>query len=69
VDFLPGNALCCHVTMSGFEGEFEFGFAGDAEVQFTSWLVADAEESTPAQAASTVTQATAIKERNAPREK
>jgi hypothetical protein len=64
VDFLPGNALCCHVTVSGFEAGFVFGLAGDAEIQFTSWLLAGAEVSTPAQAASTVTQATAIKLRS-----
>jgi hypothetical protein len=51
--------------------EFEFGFEfwGDAEVQFTSWLFAGAEVPTPAQAASTVTQATAVIERKRIEEK
>jgi hypothetical protein len=62
VDFLPGNAQCCHltVTVSGIEEEFESGFAGDAEVQFTSWLLAGSEVPTPAQAARRVTQATTV---------
>jgi len=69
VDFLPGNAQCCHFTVSGLETGLTLEFKGDADVHCTSWLAAGALVSIPAQAASKDRQLMTIRVRSALKEK